>query len=343
MLWCRSEISTRAAFPSPSLLATIAVPAYQQKTQAEQDNKHVAQKRHCSHDSFTTAGVYYEQGKLNEAIQSYQEAIAREPNFPEAYNNLGNALREASRPDEAIACYTMCIQLQFARPQNAQMARALQANPQMAAMQQAQRLGVAYNNLGGILKMQGRAAEAIACYEHVALLQPDSPEAHANLASAYKDAARQDTAIASYRRALQLRPDFPEAFANMVHSLQCICEWQDRQPLFVRLEAEVRRELAADRLPPVQPFHAMAYPFSAELALKISAKYAEYCAVAAARMAVPKLPHPPPHRLQVGNLNSRISVWWADDLSVRKCGTPCYVLGPMVWLCIGDTSSLPAV
>ena len=180
--------------------------------------------------------MYYEQGKLNEAIQSYQEAIAREPNFPEAYNNLGNALREAGRADEAIACYTMCIQLQFARPQNAQMARAMQANPQMAAMQQSQRLGVAYNNLGGILKMQGRPAEAIACYEHVALLQADSPEAHANLASAYKDAARQDTAIASYKRALQLRPDFPEAFANLVHSLQCICEWQDRQALFVRLE-----------------------------------------------------------------------------------------------------------
>ena len=198
----------------------------------------------------------------------------------------------------------MCIQLQFARPQNAQMARALQANPQMAAMQQAQRLGVAYNNLGGILKMQGRAAEAIACYEHVGLLQPDSPEAHANLASAYKDAARQDTAIASYRRALQLRPDFPEAFANLVHSLQCICEWQDRQTLFSRLEGEVRRELAADRLPPVQPFHAMAYPFSAELALKISAKYAEYCAVTAARMGVPKLPHPPAKPLQVNFLHS---------------------------------------
>ncbi len=41
----------------------------------------------------------------------------------------------------------------------------------MTAQQQAQRLSVAYNNLGGILKMQGRAAEAIACYEHVALLQ----------------------------------------------------------------------------------------------------------------------------------------------------------------------------
>ena len=87
--------------------------------------------------------------------------------------------------------------------------------------------------------VQGRAAEAIACYEHVALLQPESAEAHANLASCYKDAARQDTAITSYRRALQLRPDFPEAFANLVHSLQCVCEWRDRPALFQRMEVEV--------------------------------------------------------------------------------------------------------
>ena len=75
-------------------------------------------------------------------------------------------------------------------------------------------------------------------------------------------------------QALALRPDFPEAFANLVHSLQCICDWSDRPSLFLRLESEVRRDLAAGRLPPVQPFHAMAYPFSAELALAISAKYA---------------------------------------------------------------------
>ena len=53
---------------------------------------------------------------------------------------------------------------------------------------------------------------------------------------------------------------------------QCVCEWGDRDALFVRLDAEVRRELAAGRVPPVQPFHAMAYPFTAELALAISMK-----------------------------------------------------------------------
>lgn len=87
--------------------------------------------------------------------------------------------------------------------------------------------------------MQGRVQEAIACYEHVSLLQAESPEAHANLASAYKDAGRQDTAINSYQKALQLRPDFPEAFANLVHSLQCVCEWRDRPQLFQRMETEV--------------------------------------------------------------------------------------------------------
>lgn len=109
---------------------------------------------------------------------------------------------------------------------------------------------------------QGRAGEAIACYEHVALLQPESAEAHANLASCYKDAARQDAAITSYRRALAMRPDFPEAFANLVHSLQCVCEWRDRPSLFQRMEVEVPYQIPLDttallsvNTPAVHNFH----------------------------------------------------------------------------------------
>ena len=62
----------------------------------------------------------------------------------------------------------------------------------------------------------------------------------------------------------------------------------------------------------LQPFHAMAYPFSAELALAISAKYAEYCAMTAARMGVPPLQHPPNvqlrpgERLKVAYVSSRL-------------------------------------
>ena len=52
------------------------------------------------------------QGKLEAAIALYRRAISAQPHFPEAHNNLGNALREAGRADEAIAAYTACIQLQ---------------------------------------------------------------------------------------------------------------------------------------------------------------------------------------------------------------------------------------
>jgi protein O-GlcNAc transferase len=296
--------------------------------------------------------VLYEQGKLDAAIAMYHKALTIEPSFPEAYNNLGNALREAGRYDEAIACYSACIQLQYSKAVQTIQLQQLQQHGQqvmsdagavastaiaaaaaaagssgglmggLAAMAAsrppqallppgvAQRVSVAYNNLGGILKMTGQALAAIACYEQVVLLQPDSPEGHANLASAYKDAARHDVAISSYRRALALRPDFPEAFANFVHSLQCVCDWTERPALFARLEQEVRRDLAAGRLPSVQPFHAMAYPFSAELALQISIRYAEHCSLAASRIALPRLPHPaaialaPGQRLRVGYVSS---------------------------------------
>ncbi|KAF8058410.1 hypothetical protein HT031_005534 [Scenedesmus sp. PABB004] len=271
------------------------------------------------------AGVLYEQGKLDAAVSTYRSALAIEPAFPEAHNNLGNALREAGRYDEAIACYSTCIQLQYSKAaQAAQLAAlappvgagagagggalappaasaaaaavaaaaagggllgglaAMAASRPPAALLPpgvAARVGVAYNNLGGILKMTGQALGAIACYEQVVLLQPESPEGHANLASAYKDAARHDAAIAA---------------------LQCVCDWGERRPLFARLEAEVRRDLGAGRLPSVQPFHAMAYPFSAELARAISVRYAEHCALGAARLGLPALPHPPAARLAPG-------------------------------------------
>lgn len=63
---------------------------------------------------------------------------------------------------------------------------------------------------------------------------------------------------------------------------------------------QVRSDLQMGRLPPVQPFHAMAYPFSADLALAISQKYAQYCALTASRMRAPQLSHPPARPLAPG-------------------------------------------
>lgn len=65
----------------------------------------------------------------------------------------------------------------------------------------------------------------------------------------------------------------------------------------------MERDLAAGRLPSVQPFHAMAYPFPPPLCLAISRAYAAHCLSAARRMAPAaglRLAHPPARRLRPG-------------------------------------------
>lgn len=228
----------------------------------------------CSNTIGNLAGALYENRKLDEAIKMYQKALSINPNFPEALNNLGNAFRESRRPHDAITCYTSCIQLQLAML--SMIGLPFTAMDELVR-QQTYRLSVSYNNLGGILKLIGRTVECITAYEHVAMLQPTMPEAHANLASAYKDAGRHDEAIISYQKSLALKPTYRDAFANMVHSLQCVCEWSHRSTLFAKLEEDIKEDIESGAFPCVQPFHAMSYPVSADLALNISKRYAEHC------------------------------------------------------------------
>jgi superkiller protein 3 len=46
--------------------------------------------------------IYNEQNKLNEAITMYEKAIEINPNFSEAYYNLGVTLFSLNQNDEAV-------------------------------------------------------------------------------------------------------------------------------------------------------------------------------------------------------------------------------------------------
>jgi protein O-GlcNAc transferase len=228
----------------------------------------------CPYTLGNLAGALYENKKLEQSISTYRQALCINPTFPEALNNLGNALREAGKYTEAVACYTSCIQLQM--PSLGAQSSWLSQQKEIV-QRHVFKISVAYNNLGGILKIMGRLPECVIAYQHVVMLQPNTPEAHVNLASAYKDMGRHDEAIQSYKGALLLRPHYPDAFANMVHSFQSVCDWSGRREYFAKLESYIFENIQADQLPCVQPFHALSYPFSAELALQISKKYAQHC------------------------------------------------------------------
>lgn len=251
----------------------------------------------CSFTLANYAGALYGNGKLDEAIAMYRRALSFNPSFPEALNNLGNAYRECDKVEEAISCYTSCIQMQL----SALGAMGLHPYhfPNFTA-QQTHRLSIAYNNLAGVLKHIGRINQCIVAYEYVSRLLPQEPSAHANLACVYKDAGRHDDAIIAYHFALALNPGYNEAFANLVHSLQCVGDWSQRAELFSSLEGNVNKELDAGALPSVQPFHALSYPFSSNLVLEISKKYALHSLMLAKRMPGAlreEYPHPNPSRL----------------------------------------------
>ena len=57
------------------------------------------------------ACVYYEQGLIDLAVDTYRRAIELQPNFPDAYCNLANALKEKGLVQESEECYNTALQL----------------------------------------------------------------------------------------------------------------------------------------------------------------------------------------------------------------------------------------
>ncbi len=96
------------------------------------------------------------QGRSEEAIAHYREALRLRPDFAEAHNNWGLALARHDGLEEAIAHYREALRL---RPEFAE----------------------AHNNLGWVLARQGKLAAAIEHYQQALSLRPDFPEAHSNL------------------------------------------------------------------------------------------------------------------------------------------------------------------
>ncbi|GAX82103.1 hypothetical protein CEUSTIGMA_g9531.t1 [Chlamydomonas eustigma] len=138
-------------------------------------------------------------------------------------------------------------------------------------------LGPSLSNLGDSYRILGLKKESLRAYRLAAELQPLLPYSWTRLAAACRDAGQPGEAAKYFGRALELAPNNREAFAGMVFCMQCVCDWKERAYNLVKLQRYVRMDLASGRVPHVQPFHAMALSFSADLALAVSQRYAREC------------------------------------------------------------------
>jgi len=164
------------------------------------------------------------QGRIDEAIAQYSQALRINPDFPEAHYNLGHALAGQGKIDEAIAQYSQALRIEpdFTEAHinlGVALARQGRFDEAMAHYSQALRINpdspAVHNNLGLALAGQGRIDEAIAQYSEALRINPDYPEAHYNLGLALARQGRIDEAIAQYFQALRINPDYPVVHNNL--------------------------------------------------------------------------------------------------------------------------------
>jgi tetratricopeptide (TPR) repeat protein len=130
------------------------------------------------------------QGKNEEAIAHYLEAIKIKPYISLAHFNLGVALTAQGKNEEAIASYREAIRLDPYSDKG-------------------------HANLGVALADQGNNAEAIVHYLVAIKSNPNDYETHYNLAIALGEQGKVEEAIALYREALRINPDYSSAHVNL--------------------------------------------------------------------------------------------------------------------------------
>jgi Flp pilus assembly protein TadD len=132
----------------------------------------------------------HKEGRVQEALTRYENAIARKPTLAEAEFYLGLALGDLGEWDRSLAHYE----------------RALALDPKDAK---------AECNAAGILVTKHRYDEARGRYEHSLQINPNLFLAHKELGDLLCHAGEYEAAIDHYNAALRIRPNFPEAKDNL--------------------------------------------------------------------------------------------------------------------------------
>ena len=123
--------------------------------------------------------LYGQQGNPAEAERLFVEATENNPQYSQAFANLGLIQASQGRLPEAATTLARAVQL------DANNTAALTA-------------------YGMVLERLEHSSEALAAFRKVAELQPKSPEAHLNLGSALADAHDWAPAIAQLKQAIEI-------------------------------------------------------------------------------------------------------------------------------------------
>lgn len=158
------------------------------------------------------------------AAAAFRRVIELDPSIHQAYHNLGRALEQAGRPEQAMAVYGLGLErhpgyhrlaLQIGRVVMGQ-GRTAEALPWLErACRLAPEDRHVLNDLGCALSNLGRVAEAAETFDRALRVAPGEAVLHYNLARALRSLGREREAIAHLGRAVEIRPAYPRAWSNL--------------------------------------------------------------------------------------------------------------------------------
>lgn len=158
----------------------------------------------------------YEMEDFTGAVVCWENAIARRPDYYQAWSNRGLALKSLQRPEEALESYDRAIELEsnydkawynrgivlveLERYEEALVGfdRVLELNPKDYK---------AWYNRGNLLQRFDNLEEALLSYDRALSFQTDLPEIWYYRGNALAGLERHQEAITSYDRALELHPN----------------------------------------------------------------------------------------------------------------------------------------
>jgi predicted O-linked N-acetylglucosamine transferase (SPINDLY family) len=128
-----------------------------------------------------------QQGRLDDAIAAYRQAVGHDPRYAKAHFNLGIVFRAKNELDEATESFR----------------RAVNADPSNAE---------ALAGLGQTLAERDQTEEAVTFLQQAASLLPDEPALHAELGDAFQTLGRFEEAAREYQKSLEINPCLPQVW-----------------------------------------------------------------------------------------------------------------------------------